>query len=159
MIFEQFYLECLSHASYLIGDTSTGRAVVVDPQRDVQQYLDSAKSHDLKIELVLETHFHADFLSGHLELAKATGATIGYGAVAKPQFAARAFTDGERYVLGEVAIRPSLFPSWCSSTRTTKCHMGCSQATRCLSAMLAGPTCWYRLAKLPTSWEECCSIR
>ena len=104
MIFEQFYLECLSHASYLIGDTSTGRAVVVDPQRDVQQYLDSAKSHDLKIELVLETHFHADFLSGHLELAKATGATIGYGAVAKPQFAARAFTDGERYVLGEVVL-------------------------------------------------------
>ena len=104
MIFEQFYLECLSHASYLIGDTSTGRAVVVDPQRDVQQYLDSAKSHDLRIELVLETHFHADFLSGHLELAKATGATIGYGAVAKPQFAARAFTDGERYVLGEVVL-------------------------------------------------------
>ena len=93
MIFEQFYLECLSHASYLIGDTSTGRAVVVDPQRDVQQYQDSAKSHGLKIELVLETHFHADFLSGHLELAKATGATIGYGAVAKPQFAARAFAD------------------------------------------------------------------
>ena len=104
MIFEQFYLECLSHASYLIGDTSTGRAVVVDPQRDVQQYLDSAKSHDLKIELVLETHFHADFLSGHLELAKATGATIGYGAVAKPQFAARAFADAERYVLGEVVL-------------------------------------------------------
>jgi len=104
MIFEQFYLECLSHASYLIGDTSTGRAVVVDPQRDVQQYLDSAKSHGLKIELVLETHFHADFLSGHLELAKATGATIGYGAVAKPQFAARAFADGERYVLGEVVL-------------------------------------------------------
>ena len=104
MIFEQFYLECLSHASYLIGDTSTGRAVIVDPQRDVQQYLDSAKSHDLKIELVLETHFHADFLSGHLELAKATGATIGYGAVAKPQFAARAFADAERYVLGEVVL-------------------------------------------------------
>jgi hydroxyacylglutathione hydrolase len=104
MIFEQFYLECLSHASYLIGDTSTGRAVVVDPQRDVQQYLDSAKSHGLKIELVLETHFHADFLSGHLELAKATGATIGYGSVAKPQFAARSFADGERYALGEVAL-------------------------------------------------------
>ena len=104
MIFEQFYLECLSHASYLIGDTSTGRAVVVDPQRDVQQYLDSAKSHSLKIELVLETHFHADFLSGHLELAKATGATIGYGSVAKPQFAARSFPDGERYALGEVVL-------------------------------------------------------
>jgi glyoxylase-like metal-dependent hydrolase (beta-lactamase superfamily II)/rhodanese-related sulfurtransferase len=104
MIFEQFYLECLSQASYLVGDTTTGRAVVVDPRRDVQQYLDSAKEHGLTIELVLETHFHADFLSGHLELAKATGATIGYGAVAKPQFAARAFADGERYVLGEVVL-------------------------------------------------------
>lgn len=104
MIFEQFYLACLSHASYLIGDSSSGRAVVVDPQRDVQQYLDFAHSHSLNIELVLETHFHADFLSGHLELAQATGATIGYGAVAQPQFAARSFADGEQYSLGEVVL-------------------------------------------------------
>ena len=104
MIFEQFYLECLSQASYLIGDEKTGRAVVIDPRRDVQQYLDSAREHGLTIELVLETHFHADFLSGHLEIAKATGAKIGYGSIANPKFDAKLFADGERYSLGDVTL-------------------------------------------------------
>ena len=78
MKFIQYYLDCLSHASYLIGDETTGRAVVVDPQRDVSEYLADAKELGFTIELVIETHFHADFLSGHLELAKATGAKIVY---------------------------------------------------------------------------------
>lgn len=73
MILQQYYLDCLSHASYLIGDETTGRAVVVDPQRDVAGYLADAEEHGLTIELVIETHFHADFLSGHLRLAKAAG--------------------------------------------------------------------------------------
>lgn len=105
MIIEQFYLECLSHASYLIGDETSGRAVVVDPQRDVSGYVASAAEHGLTIDLVLETHFHADFLSGHLELAAQTGATIGFGSVAQPEFAARRFADGERYSLGEVTLQ------------------------------------------------------
>jgi glyoxylase-like metal-dependent hydrolase (beta-lactamase superfamily II)/rhodanese-related sulfurtransferase len=104
MVFEQFYLECLSHASYLVGDTTSGHAVVVDPQRDVQQYIDRARELNLTITHVLETHFHADFLSGHLELAKATGATICYGSAAKPQFPAHLLEDGERLVLGDVVI-------------------------------------------------------
>ncbi|MGA1361652.1 MAG: MBL fold metallo-hydrolase, partial [Ilumatobacteraceae bacterium] len=104
MIFEQFYLECLSHASYLIGDTTTGKAVVVDPQRDIQQYLDSARGHGLSITHVIETHFHADFLSGHLELARATGAEICFGSEARPQFPARLMADGERISLGEVEL-------------------------------------------------------
>ena len=104
MIFKQFYLECLSHASYLVGDEKNGRAVVIDPRRDVQQYLDLAREHGLTIELVLETHFHADFLSGHLEMAKATGAKIGYGSIASPKFDAKLFTDGERYSLGDVTL-------------------------------------------------------
>ena len=104
MIFEQFYLECLSHASFLVGDEKTGRAVVIDPRRDVQQYVDSAREHGLTIELVLETHFHADFLSGHLEMAKATGAKIGYGSIASPKFDAKLFADGERYSLGDVTL-------------------------------------------------------
>ncbi len=104
MIFEQFYLECLSQASYLVGDEKTGRAVVIDPRRDVQQYLDSASEHGLTIELVLETHFHADFLSGHLEIAKATGAKIGYGSIASPKFETKLFADGERYSLGDVTL-------------------------------------------------------
>ena len=104
MIFNQYYLECLSHASYLIGDQSTGRAVVVDPQRDISEYVADAEAAGLRIEYVLETHFHADFLSGHLELADATGAQIGYSSVANPEFDFRPFADGERLELGEVVL-------------------------------------------------------
>jgi len=104
LLCQQFYLDCLSQASYLIIDKSTQRAVVVDPTRDVQQYIDTAKIYGAKIELVLETHFHADFLSGHLELAHATGATIGYGAHAQPEFPTRLFADGETYSLGTVQL-------------------------------------------------------
>lgn len=104
MIFEQHYLECLSQASYLIGDEGTGRAVVVDPRRDIAPYLESAAQHGLTIELVIETHFHADFLSGHLELAAATGATIGYGSAAETEFESRKLADGERISLGDVTL-------------------------------------------------------
>jgi hydroxyacylglutathione hydrolase len=105
VIFEQYYLECLSQASYLLADETTGRAVVVDPRRDIEQYLESARDHGASIELVIETHFHADFLSGHLELAKATGAEIAFGSRATPQFAARAVRDGERISLGDVTLQ------------------------------------------------------
>lgn len=104
MIFEQHYLECLSQASYLIGDESSGRAVVVDPRRDVAPYLESAQEHGLTVELVIETHFHADFLSGHLELAAATGAEIAYGEGAETEFASRKLAHGERISLGEVEL-------------------------------------------------------
>jgi glyoxylase-like metal-dependent hydrolase (beta-lactamase superfamily II)/rhodanese-related sulfurtransferase len=105
MIFQQYYLDCLSHASYLIGDTTTGRAVVVDPQRDVQQYLDDAAEHGLRIERVIETHFHADFVSGHLELADHTGAAISYGEAAEGvSFPIERLADGQRLDLGDVAL-------------------------------------------------------
>src|SRR5262245_62373817 len=105
MKFNQYYLQCLSHASYLIGDESSGRAVVVDPQRDVSEYLGDAAEAGLTIELVVETHFHADFLSGHLELAAATGAEIAYSSVAETEFEVRRMADGERYSLGNVTLR------------------------------------------------------
>ena len=104
MIVNQYYLDCLSHASYLIGDETTGRAVVVDPQRDVAEYVADARQLGLRIELVIETHFHADFLSGHLELATATGATIVYSSVAETEFESMGVADGERYSLGEVTL-------------------------------------------------------
>jgi glyoxylase-like metal-dependent hydrolase (beta-lactamase superfamily II)/rhodanese-related sulfurtransferase len=104
MIFNQYYLDCLSHASYLIADETTGRAVVVDPQRDISEYLADAEEQGLTIELVLETHFHADFLSGHLELAEATGAQIGYSSVAETEFEIRPLADGERISLGDVEL-------------------------------------------------------
>lgn len=104
MKFIQYYLDCLSHASYLIGDETTRRAVVVDPRRDVAEYVADAAKFGFTIELVVETHFHADFLSGHLELAKATGAKIVYSSVAQPEFEIVGVDDGERYSLGEVTL-------------------------------------------------------
>ena len=104
MIFEQHYLECLSQASYFVGDESSGKAVVIDPRRDVSPYLESAAEHGMEIVLVLETHFHADFLSGHLELAERTGATIAYGDKAETEFDSRKLSDGERIDLGEVVL-------------------------------------------------------
>ena len=104
MKFTQYYLECLSQASYLIGDESTGRAVVVDPRRDIDEYVRDAAADGLTIELVIETHFHADFLSGHLELAAATGAAIGFSDVAETEFESRKLADGERISLGDVQL-------------------------------------------------------
>ena len=104
MIVEQHYLECLSQASYFIGDESSGRAVVVDPRRDVSPYLASAREHGMRVEMILETHFHADFLSGHLELSEKTGASIAYGDKAETEFASRKLADGERIELGEVVL-------------------------------------------------------
>jgi len=104
MIFEQYYLGCLSQASYLIADERTRRAVVVDPRRDIDEYLSAIERHGLKLELVIETHFHADFLSGHLELAAATGAEVAYGQGADPEFEWRPLRDGEQISLGDVVL-------------------------------------------------------
>ncbi len=104
MKFTQYYLDCLSQASYLIGDETTGRAVVVDPRRDIDEYVRDAAAAGLTIELVIETHFHADFLSGHLELAAATGAEIGFSSVAETEFPSRKLADGERISLGDVQL-------------------------------------------------------
>jgi glyoxylase-like metal-dependent hydrolase (beta-lactamase superfamily II) len=104
VIFTQHYLGCLSHASYLIGDETTGRAVVVDPRRDIGIYLEEAASKDLRIERVIETHLHADFLSGHLELAAATGAVISFGAAARVDFPFQPVAEGERIDLGGVSL-------------------------------------------------------
>ena len=95
MILKQFYLPCLAHASYLIGDEATGVAAVVDPQRDIDQYLSFAAEHGLKIKHVFLTHLHADFVAGHLELRDRVGATIYLGAAAKAGYAFTPLTDGD----------------------------------------------------------------
>lgn len=104
MIFQQYELGCLSLFSYMIGDETTGRAVVVDPQRDVSQYVADAERLGLRIERVLETHFHADFLSGHLELAAATGAVISFGDEARADFPIEPLAHGQQLSLGDVAL-------------------------------------------------------
>jgi hydroxyacylglutathione hydrolase len=94
MILKQYYLGCLSHASYLLGDEASATAIVVDPQRDIQQYLVDAEKLDLKIRHVFLTHFHADFIAGHLELRDRRGATIHLGARAKAEYAFVPMQDG-----------------------------------------------------------------
>jgi glyoxylase-like metal-dependent hydrolase (beta-lactamase superfamily II)/rhodanese-related sulfurtransferase len=103
MYFEQFYLNCLAHASYMIG--SDGEAAVVDPQRDVDIYLEAAEEQKLKIRHIFETHLHADFVSGHKELAARTGAKIYIGAHAEAKFPHVALADGFQLKLGSVQIR------------------------------------------------------
>jgi glyoxylase-like metal-dependent hydrolase (beta-lactamase superfamily II)/rhodanese-related sulfurtransferase len=103
MYFEQFYLGCLAHASYMLG--SEGEAAVVDPQRDVEIYLKAADQQGLKIRHIFETHLHADFVSGHLELAKRTGAKIYIGAGAGAAFPHVALHDGSEVRFGKLLIR------------------------------------------------------
>jgi len=103
MYFKQFYLGCLAHASYLIG--SGGEAAVVDPQRDVDIYLDEAKQQGFEIKHVIETHLHADFVSGHRELAQRTGAKIYFGAKANAQFEYVPVYEGDEIQMGEVLLR------------------------------------------------------
>src|SRR5262245_40879762 len=105
MILEQHYLACLSHASYLIGDETTRTAVVVDPQRDIERYLASATTHGLTIRHVFLTHFHADFVSGHLELRARTGAEIHIGARARAEYAFTPASEGDVLELGRVRLR------------------------------------------------------
>src|SRR5256885_3512330 len=103
MYFKQFYLGCLAHASYLIG--SDAEAAVVDPQRDVGQYIEEATAQGLKIKYVVETHLHADFVSGHRELAERTGAEIIFGEKAGAQFPHRAVKDNDELKIGKVILR------------------------------------------------------
>ncbi len=104
MILEQYYLACLAHASYLIGDEGTKEAAVVDPQRDVDQYVAEAEKRGLRIRHVILTHFHADFVAGHLELARRTGATIHLGARAEAEYAFHPLADGDTIVMGKVKL-------------------------------------------------------
>src|SRR5271168_595087 len=103
MQIERYYLGCLAHASYLVHDA--GEAAVIDPRRDVDLYVDEAQSRGLQIRWVIETHLHADFVSGHLELAHRTGATICLGAGSGAAFDHRELHDGEELALGTGTLR------------------------------------------------------
>src|SRR6185436_8933807 len=93
MIIEQIYTGCIAHAAYYLE--SDGEAAIFDPLREVEPYIERARKSGAQIKYVFETHFHADFVSGHLDLAQKTGATIVYGPTAKPRFTARIANDGE----------------------------------------------------------------
>ena len=110
MILKQFYLNCLAHASYLIGDERSRTAAVVDPQRDIDQYLAFAAEHGLQIRHVFLTHFHADFVAGHLELRDRAGATVYLGAAAKAEYAFTPLGDGEGIEFGGVRLQALATP-------------------------------------------------
>ncbi len=103
MKFKQFYLGCLAHASYYLG--SENEAVIIDPQRDIQQYLDEAEANGQKIKYVIETHSHADFVSGHNELAEKTGAEIVYGERANTKFPTHKVKNGDELNVGKIKLK------------------------------------------------------
>jgi hydroxyacylglutathione hydrolase len=105
VVFKQFYLGCLAHASYLIGDEQTRKAIVVDPQRDIDQYIAFAAEHSLTIKHVFLTHLHADFVAGHLELRDRVGAAIYLGAAAKAAYAFTPLRDGAGLDFGRVRLK------------------------------------------------------
>ena len=105
MIFKQFYLNCLAHASYLIGDEETGTAAVIDPQRDIERYLEFTAEQKLQIKHVFLTHLHADFVAGHLELRDRVGATIYLGAKAQAEYRFTPLGDGDAVEFGNVRLK------------------------------------------------------
>jgi hydroxyacylglutathione hydrolase len=105
MLLKQYYLGCLSHASYLIADPRTKTAAVVDPQRDIQQYMHDLSEGGYTLKYVFLTHFHADFLAGHIELRNRAGARIVMGARAEAEFDFAAAREGQRFELGDVQIQ------------------------------------------------------
>lgn len=102
MKIEQIYTGCLAHGAYFL--VSNGEAALVDPLREIQPYLDRAAAENVRIKYIFETHFHADFVSGHLDLARATGAQIVFGPTAQPAFKAITAKDRERFRVGEVEV-------------------------------------------------------
>ena len=102
MILKQHYLNCLAHASYLVGDEATGTALIIDPQRDVDQYMSECSELGLQVKYVILTHCHADFVAGHLELRKRAGAQICMGAQANAEFAFIPLKDGGVLELGSL---------------------------------------------------------
>jgi hypothetical protein len=131
---KQYYLGCLAHASYLIADEDSGAAAVVDPQRDIEQYLSDAERVGCRIRHVFLTHFHADFLAGHLELRDREGSTIHLGARASAEYRFMPMADGAAVDLGSVRLvvleTPDYSPSRsrCSYTTSSAARTG---LTRC----------------------------
>ena len=139
MIFRQFYLNCLAQASYLVGDEHTRTAAIIDPRRDVQLYLDEAAREGLEIRHVFLTHFHADFVAGHLELRDRTGAAIYLGAAARAEYAFTPMKDGDTLEFGRVQLRVLETPGHTAESISILVHDLERDATRPY-AVLTGDT-------------------
>ncbi len=123
MKIEQIYTGCIAHAAYYVE--SNGEAAIFDPLREVQDYITKAENDNAKIKYIFETHFHADFVSGHLDLAKKTGASIVYGPTAKPNFEAIVATDGQEFKIGGVTIKTIHTPG---HTMESTCYLVIDEA-------------------------------
>ena len=137
MILEQHYLACLAQASYFIGDERTKTAAIVDPRRDVELYVERAEQLGLEIRHVLLTHFHADFLAGHIELEQRTGAKIHLGAAARAEYAFEPMRDGEHLDLGDVRLTFLATPG---HTPESTCILVADRAAAKPHAVLTGDT-------------------
>ncbi|HXB39087.1 MAG TPA: MBL fold metallo-hydrolase, partial [Bacteroidia bacterium] len=103
MLVEQLYTNCLAQGAYLVA--SEGEAAIIDPLRETQPYLELAKKHNVKIKYILETHFHADFVSGHVDLAQKTGAQIVFGPDAQTNYKSISATDGQELKIGKLTVK------------------------------------------------------
>ncbi len=139
MLLKQFYLNCLAHASYLIGDDESRTAAVVDPQRDVDAYLAFAAEHGLTIRHVFLTHFHADFIAGHLELRDRVGATIYLGKAASAEYAFQPLGDGDAVQFGQVRMEAMETPGHTPESICLKVYDLAESATT-PKAVLTGDT-------------------
>lgn len=110
---QQIYTKCLAQGAYFISNK--GEAVVIDPLREVDQYIELAKANNSTIKYIFETHFHADFVSGHIDLARKTGAEIVYGPTAQPAFDCLIGVDNQEFKVGDLTIRllhtPGILPN------------------------------------------------
>ena len=174
MILKQFYLNCLAHASYVVADEESGAAAVVDPQRDVDQYLTFAADHNLRITHLFLTHFHADFIAGHLELRDRVRAIICLGRKAIAEYGFKPVGDGTVIDLGSVRIEALETPGHTVESISLLVYDGglvanpesriparsrCLRATHCLSAMWDDRISARRSAGLQLSWAPCCTTR
>ena len=137
MILEQYYLGCLAHASYLIADQDAGVAAVVDPQRDIDQYVRDAERLGVKITDVFLTHFHADYVAGHLELQERTGATIHLGAAGEAEYDVAPLRDGDVVQIGAIEIKALATPG---HTPESTCFVVTERGATAPHAVLTGDT-------------------
>ena len=132
MFFQRYYLQCLSHASYLVADEQTKEAAVIDPQRDIDQYIEDAKANGFNIKYVILTHFHADFVAGHIELRDRCGATICLAPNAPAEFEFQKVGDGDEIRLGSLRMVGMTTPGHTPEGLSILLYDGKSEAPHCL---------------------------
>ena len=163
MIVEQLYTKCLAEAAYYIE--SNGEAAIIDPLRETQPYLDIARNNGAKIKYIFETHFHADFVSGHIDLAKQTGAQIVYGPNANPAYDVIEAKDNQEFKIGAVTIRVMHTPGHLLNRvhtfywMKTEKKMPSSLGIRCSLGMLDDQILLSSRISHRRTWQECFLIR